>query len=199
MQEAENRALNMALVKKRKIGKWKLNIEKLIQTHVNSSVFQVLWCKTCCITRSSSVNGLKLCPRCKASAAQQPLIIHPRLVGAIIIPHYILKACSAPRHRDTRVHETFSGASSFTPSFFSCRLKYPTHESFRVEIISGDYEGDSSGWVLCFGFFHVVFFFFFSFRLCLVNGLMVIVWIRRRVWKQNGGCLRLTSSDNWRS
>lgn len=168
MQEAENRALNMALVKRKKNWEMKVKYREIdSNTHVNSSVFQVLWCETCCITRSSSVNGLKLCPRCKASAAQQPLIIHPRLVGAIIIPHYILKACSAPRHRDTRVHETFSGASSFTPSFFSCRLKYPTHESFRVEIISGDYEGDSSGWVLCF-------LFFFSFRLCLVNGLMVL-------------------------
>lgn len=84
------------------------------------------------------------------SAAQQTLIIQLRLVGSIIIPHYILNACSALRHGDTRVHETFSGASSLTPSFFSCRVKYPSHESFKVEIISGDYEGDSSARVWWF-------------------------------------------------
>lgn len=152
----------------------------MIPTHVNSSVFQVLPRSTCCIT-GSSVNGLKLCPLCKAWAAQPPLIIHLRLAGAIIIPHYIFKACRAPRHRDTRVHETFSGPSSFTPSFFSCRLKYPSHESFRVEITSGDYERDSSGWVLCFFFSCGVFFFLlFSPSPLSRQWFNGFVWIHRR-------------------
>lgn len=84
-----------------------------------------------------------------AASRQLSRLIQLRLVEPIIIPHYILKACSALRHGDTRIHETFSGASSFTPSFFSCRVKYPSHESFKVEMISGDYEGDPSARVCC--------------------------------------------------